>query len=132
MAEMVKSVPKILIVDDEPFQRRLMRETLAIHPTLSFMEATDGVQALDLVRANPPDLMLLDVQLPHMDGLAVCRTIKHDPTLKAIYITLVSALSKPEDIAKGREAGADDFLPKPFEEQALWNAVTKALHIEAR
>lgn len=107
-----------------------MRETLAIHSSLSFAEAANGRQALDLAQTIRPDLVLLDVMIPLVDGLSVCRTIKNNPTLKSIYVVLVTALNETKDIINGADAGADDFLPKPFEEDVLLDTVTKALHID--
>ena len=125
---MTNIVPLILIVDDEPIMRLLVRETLASHPLLSFLEAEDGEQALELVSATLPDLILLDVMLPKLDGIAVCKIIKNDPNMKPIYIALVTALDTPEYFIYGVSAGADDYLTKPFEEADLWQVVTRALH----
>jgi CheY-like chemotaxis protein len=123
-------VPLILIVDDEPIIRLLMREILASHPLLSFVEAEDGEQALDLVSATSPDLILLDVMLPKLDGIAVCKIIKNAPEMKPTYIVMVTALDKPQDFVDAVLAGADDYLTKPFEEAELWTVVTRALHID--
>jgi DNA-binding response OmpR family regulator len=123
-------VPLILIVDDEPIIRLLMREILASHPSLSFVEAEDGDQALDLMSASSPDLILLDVMLPKLDGIAVCKIVKHSPGMKPTYIALVTALDRPEHFIDAITAGADDYLIKPFEEGELWAVVTRALHID--
>jgi DNA-binding response OmpR family regulator len=123
-------VALILIVDDDPTLRLLMRETLASHPLLSFVEAEDGEQALDLAGTAPPDLILLDVMLPKLDGISVCKIIKHAPEMKPTYIALVTALDTPEFFINGVLAGADDYLTKPFDEAELWAVVTRALHID--
>jgi CheY-like chemotaxis protein len=83
-------VPNILIVDDEPLQRILMRETLAEDPLLSFVEAATGAEALAQIRVESPDLILLDVMMPDMSGFEVCRKIKGDPALRAIPVILVT------------------------------------------
>jgi CheY-like chemotaxis protein len=127
---MMNIVPLILIVDDEPIMRLLMREILESHPSLSFVEAEDGEQALELVSATLPDLILLDVMLPKLDGIAVCKTIKNAPDVKPPYVALVTALDTPEFFIYGVSAGADDYLTKPFEEADLWEVVTRALHID--
>ena len=122
-------MPTILIVDDELIIRILIREILAIHPLLSFFEAEDGQQALDLVGTHPPDLILLDATMPKLDGAKVCQAIKSNPTLKSTHITLVTALDKDQALVKDASACADDYLAKPFAEKELWEVVTRALHI---
>jgi twitching motility two-component system response regulator PilH len=72
-------MPTILIVDDDATRRLPIRETLSAHPLLSFIEAEDGLQALDLVQAAPPDLILLDVMLPKLNGINVCYALKCAP-----------------------------------------------------
>jgi DNA-binding response OmpR family regulator len=96
---------------------------------LSFVEAEDGGQALDLVSAISPDLILLDVMLPRLDGVSVCKIIKNAPVMKPTYIALVTGLDKPQHFVNGVMAGADDYLNKPFEGTDLWEVVAKALHI---
>ena len=123
-------MPTIMIVDDEPILRILIREILGIHPLLSLIEAEDGEQALDLVRTNPPDLILLDVTMPKMDGAKVCQAIRSNPMLKSMHITLITALDKDQKLVKDAVACADDYLHKPFAEKALWDIVTHTLHID--
>lgn len=120
-------MPHILIVDDEPFQRMLIREMLSNNSDYTFSEAEDGVQAVARAREVPPDLMLLDVMMPHMNGFQVCRTLKTDPELRVIPIILVTALDKIEDRVNGLDAGADDFINKPFEEEELQTRVRDIL-----
>jgi CheY-like chemotaxis protein len=129
IAEMRRLMPIILIVDDDSTIRLLIRETLAVHPLLSFVEAQDGEQALDLATAISPDLILLDVILPKLDGISVCKIIKNAPGMKPTYIALVTGLDKPQHFVNGVMAGADDYLTKPFEETDLWEVVARALHI---
>ncbi len=120
-------MPHILIVDDEPFQRMLIRETLSNNPQYTFSEAEDGVQAVARARHERPDLVLLDVMMPHMNGFQVCRALKTDPELRTIPIILVTALDKIEDRVNGLDAGADDFVNKPFEEEELQTRVRDIL-----
>ena len=120
-------MPRILIVDDEPFQRMLMRETLSNNPQYSFSEAEDGVQAVARAREEHPDLVLLDVMMPHMNGFQVCRAFRRDPQLRTTPIILVTALDKIEDRVNGLDAGADDFINKPFEEDVLQSRVRDIL-----
>lgn len=120
-------MPHILIVDDEPFQRMLIQETLSNNPQYTFSEAEDGVQAVARARHERPDLVLLDVMMPHMNGFQVCRALKTDPELRTIPIILVTALDKIEDRVNGLDAGADDFVNKPFEEEELQTRVRDIL-----
>ncbi len=120
-------MPHILIVDDEPFQRMLIREMLSNNADYLFSEAEDGVQAVARARARHPDLILLDVMMPHMNGFQVCQTLKADPELRGVPIILVTALDKIEDRVNGLDAGADDFINKPFEEEELQTRVREIL-----
>jgi CheY-like chemotaxis protein len=99
----------ILVVDDEPSIRRLLRLTLG--PDHQIGEAADGAEALRLLRASPPDIAILDVAMPVMDGLAVCHAVRTDPSLAQVGIIIVSAYA---DAADARVAGADGHLRKPF------------------
>jgi CheY-like chemotaxis protein len=121
-------MPNVLIADDEPLVRQLVRETLSIDPTLSFLEAANGLVALESARAARPDLIILDIMMPKMDGLQVCRLLKADPALCTVPVILVTAYAMSRNEAAGRDAGADAFVPKPFEEKELLDAVSRALH----
>jgi DNA-binding response OmpR family regulator len=105
----------------------LIRETLSNNPQYTFSEAEDGVQAVARARDEHPDLMLLDVMMPHMNGFQVCRALKTDLELRTIPIILVTALDKIEDRVNGLDAGADDFINKPFEEEELQTRVRDIL-----
>jgi two-component system, sensor histidine kinase and response regulator len=124
-------MPHILIVDDEPYQRMLIRETLAGDPSFTFREADDGVQALQEVKRQRPDVILLDVMMPKMGGFEVCQTLKADSAYQAIPIILVTALGQLQDKITGLDSGADDFVNKPFEESELQARVRSALRIKA-
>src|SRR5690348_11846207 len=103
----------ILIVDDEMYQRKLIRETLASDPGYTFTEAGDGLQALGLIENGlRPDLIMLDVMMPQMDGFHVCSALKRDPRYQAVPIILVTALGNVNDKVAGLDAGADDFVNK--------------------
>jgi signal transduction histidine kinase len=128
-------MPLVLIVDDESYQRTLIRETLSADSTLTFIEASNGRQGLEHVFNTPPDVILLDVMMPSMNGFQVCQKIKSDPKYRAIPIILVTAMGRVEDKVAGLDAGADDFVNKPFEESELQARVrsslrSKALHDE--
>src|SRR6185503_18133281 len=120
---------KILIVDDEPIIRDIMEALLLLHGYDLFF-ATHGLEALDQVAGLNPDLILLDVMMPGMSGLEVCRRLKRDETQRHIPIILVTALSGVEELSQGIEAGADDFLHKPFDNRELLARVRSMLRIK--
>jgi CheY-like chemotaxis protein len=120
-------MPHILIADDEPLQRLLIRETLAEDTSLTFVEAINGLQALEQARAAHPELIILDAMMPKMDGFQACKLIKGDPDLQTIPVIMVTALYKAEDRAYGQEVGADGFVSKPFEADDLIAAVHNIL-----
>ncbi len=103
--------PRLLLVDDEPANLQVLRHVLQEEYRLLF--ATDGVRALDIVRRQRPDLVLLDVMMPAMDGYAVCEAIKADPAIAEIPVIFVSALGEAGHEARGFEAGAVDYITKP-------------------
>src|SRR5438876_786656 len=104
----------ILVVDDEPANRELMVALLEPQG-YAVLTAEDGQEALDLFANHPPDLVLLDVMMPRLDGVEVCRRLKNNPETRLTPVVLVTALSALDDRVRGLEAGADDFLAKPVE-----------------
>src|SRR6185312_15869837 len=92
--------PRILIVDDNETNRDIIRTRLAIHG-FDLLEAADGEAALESVRHNQPDLVLLDVMMPKLDGIGVCRRLRADPELPFIAIILITARTDSEDVAAG-------------------------------
>lgn len=121
----------ILIVDDEPYNVDYLQQSLS---DLGFRtrEAYGGREALDVVAENPPDLILLDVMMPDMDGITVCRVLKGDPATQLIPIVIMTALDGKEDRIRGIEAGADDFLTKPVDDRELLariNTVLRTKHV---
>jgi DNA-binding response OmpR family regulator len=120
-------MPRVLIVDDELPQRVLVRETLASDPRFTFDEAADGMQALRQARGTRPDLIILDVMMPQMDGFQVCRILKSDPTLRDVPVILLTALGHVEDRATARDLGVYAFINKPFDETELHSKVRSAL-----
>lgn len=105
---------KILVVEDNPMNRELVAITLAASG-YRVLEAEDGFDLLDLVTAERPVLIVMDLQLPHIDGFTLTRQLKNDPQTRAIPILVTSAFSRPEDRTRAVEAGCDDFLTKPLD-----------------
>lgn len=120
-------MPVILIADDERYQRLLLREILASDPSFTFVDADDGRQAVDLARSDRPDLILLDIMMPVMDGFEACRRLKADPGLQAIPVLLISALGPVPDRLNWQATGADGFISKPLEVSELRAKVHSAL-----
>src|SRR5215510_9128309 len=109
---------KILIVDDEPFNVDYLEQELEDLGYIT-VNARNGREALEKVALEAPDLILLDVMMPIMDGLTTCRILKEDDETRLIPIVIMTALDGFEDRLKGIEAGADDFLTKPVNEREL-------------
>ena len=109
---MAEPRPKILVVDDIPSNVHVLSRILKDDYDIYF--ATDGEKALDLVQARMPDLVLLDIMMPGMDGFEVCRRIKSDPATHDIPVIFISAKSEVEDETRGLEVGAIDFITKPI------------------
>ncbi|TGC09118.1 sensor histidine kinase [Methanolobus halotolerans] len=119
---------KILVVDDEVLNVELMRAYLSNeHDVIS---AYNGKDALEKIKTENPDLILLDVMMPEMDGYEVCRVIRHDYQMKFIPIIMVTALTSKDDHNKGIEAGADDFLKKPVGKFELDKKISSLLRIK--
>lgn len=120
----------ILIVDDEPLNVDLLEQELE---DLGYRTepAYGGVEALERVAARHPDLILLDVMMPDLDGITVCRRLKNDPETQLIPIVIMTALDSPEDRIRGIEAGADDFLTKPVDDRELLARIRTALRTKA-
>ena len=117
---------RILIVDDEPFNVDYLEQELECHGFVT-KSAANGLEALERVAAAPPDLVLLDVMMPELDGISVLRMLKQDPETRLIPVVLMTALSAVEDRVRGIEAGADDFLTKPIDDRELLARIRTAL-----
>ncbi|MDQ6670592.1 MAG: response regulator [Chloroflexota bacterium] len=112
----------VLLVDDDPGLRRLIATTLGTDH-FKLLQAVDGEEALRVARQQHPDLVLLDVNMPKLDGFEVCRHLKSEPETSAIKVVILSARGADVDRARGREAGADDYFIKPFSPIQLLNKV---------
>jgi len=123
--------PRVLIVDDDPAARKLARDTLRLSgEEWDIWEADDGRSALNLMRAVKPDVVLLDITMPEVGGLPVCTEIKSDPVLRSTEIVIVSARTERDFIAASMEAGASDYLTKPFQPADLLRRVRRVLGID--
>lgn len=121
----------LLIVDDEPQVRKLL-ETLLQHEGYQTLSAGSGEEALQLVARQPPDLILLDIMMPGMDGYEVATQLKGDETTAGIPIIMLSALSEPSARVSGLESGAEEFISKPIERVELWLRVRNLLRLKVR
>ncbi|MDD4201894.1 MAG: response regulator [Candidatus Omnitrophica bacterium] len=118
---------KILVVDDELDLRKLVAARLS-KAGYDVIEASNGQEGLDLMKKENPDMVLLDLLMPVMDGYAVCRTAKKDETIKNIPIILFAAKLASKTIDKEvKELGAIDFIGKPFEAKELLEKIEKVL-----
>jgi class 3 adenylate cyclase len=125
----VRDPPRILIVDDNENNRAIIGARLG---ALGYAtaEACDGVEALEAVGVEAPDLILLDVTMPRMDGLEACRRLRNDASLGFVPVILVTARSDSKDVVAGLEAGADEYLTKPVDQQALVARVRSMLRVK--
>ena len=105
--------PVVLVVDDNLQNLELLQVYLE-DIDCQTIPAHDGIEALDIIRKNPPDLVLLDVMMPKMSGFEVCKKIKNDPKTADIPVIMVTALNEFRDIERGIDSGTDDFLSKPI------------------
>jgi two-component system, OmpR family, alkaline phosphatase synthesis response regulator PhoP len=122
---------KILIVDDEPHLRMLIQQTLEEleDEGVELLTAADGEQALETIREERPELVLLDVMMPKKNGFDVCRAVKHEDGLGGIYIILLTAKGQEFDRQRGQEVGADTYMTKPFDPDALLEKARSVLGI---
>jgi two-component system cell cycle sensor histidine kinase/response regulator CckA len=117
---------RVLVVEDSPTQAQQLLHLLE-QAGYETHAAADGVAALELARAHPPDLVLTDVVMPRMDGYALCRAIKHDPELHEVPVILLTSLTSPQDVIEGLACGADNFVRKPYESASLLARVERCL-----
>lgn len=110
---------KILIVEDEPHINRLIELVLISGGYYKIRKAYDGQEALDLINQDKPDLILMDVMIPEINGLALCKIIKGNPVLKSIQVIMLTAKKLEEDVLSGFESGAVNYITKPFRNKIL-------------
>jgi two-component system cell cycle response regulator DivK len=116
---------RILLVEDEEDNMQILRDLLASDYEL--VEAGNGEAALAAIAAARPDLVLMDIQLPVMDGYEATRRIKADPALRSIPVIAITSYAMGEDERRARAAGCDDFVPKPYSPRDLLAKVRRCL-----
>jgi CheY-like chemotaxis protein len=107
-------MPAVLIVDDDPFIRKLVATTLEDVAGFDLREAGDGREALEVAGDTPPELVFLDIDMPEIDGIEACRRLRADPETAGATIVMLTAAAGGEAQREAEEAGADLFLTKPF------------------
>ena len=115
---------KILVVDDEPNVRKLLRTLLK---DFTVVEAEDGEKAVEIAGAEKPDLILMDIMMPKMDGYSSCYALKREPATRSIPIIILTALDLKLNLQLGKEIGADGYITKPFNSQDLLDNIAQVL-----
>ncbi|TFG29871.1 response regulator [Candidatus Thorarchaeota archaeon] len=127
---MSSNTKKILVVDDEELTTELAKTFLEKHG-FAVIIAGDGESAIELAQSEKPDLILLDVMLPTIDGFTVCKKLKEDTSFKNTPILMFTAKGLSSDIEKGEQVGADEYIVKPFSGKALVATIKKHLNINS-
>ena len=126
---MTKNMPRILCVDDEPFNLDLLKAML-FPRGYDVVAAVNGLEALEKIRTERIDICLLDVQMPEMDGFEVCRRIKSDELHGNIPVMMITSFADLENRIRGIEAGAENFISKPFDSTEVLARITMLLHVK--
>jgi DNA-binding response OmpR family regulator len=123
---------KILIVDDESHIRMLIEQTLEEleDEGVEFLTAENGEIAFNIIQKETPQLVFLDVMMPKMNGMEVCRKVKKELQLSNVYIVLLTAKGQELDRQKGREVGADVYMTKPFDPEAILSKAREVLRLQ--
>ena len=129
LSRILERSPRILIVDDDWLNRDLLKAYLTSSGA-DIITAADGQEALEHALANPPDLILADIQMPRMDGLTLCQELKSTPATRFVPVVIVTALDSEEEKLKAIEVGADDFVSKPYNAVILLTRVRSLLRIK--
>lgn len=120
---------KILIAEDHPDSRQVLEELMGIfrNEDVRVFTARDGIEAYHIAKRERPNVMLLDIMMPGMDGFEVCSKLKESPATSAIYIVMITAKSEYEDRMRATLVGADDFITKPYDAVRLLQRVQQVL-----
>jgi two-component system alkaline phosphatase synthesis response regulator PhoP len=121
--------PVVIVVDDNQQNLELLQAYLEDMDCVT-VPANDGLEALEIISKNPPDLVLLDIMMPKMSGFEVCKRIKNDPQTSNIPVIMVTALNEFGDIERGVDSGTDDFLSKPVNKLELITRVKTMLKLK--
>jgi len=119
-------MPKILVVEDEPENQLAIQVILTVEG-FEVVSVEDGRLALQTAKEQRPDLILLDVMMPEINGFEVLAQLRHDEATKDIPVIMLTALAQRSDVAKAVEAGVDDYVAKPFEPDDLIERIRKAI-----
>ncbi|HSW64151.1 MAG TPA: response regulator [Dissulfurispiraceae bacterium] len=124
-------MPKVLIVEDEPLIRLLLEQTLEGLEThgVEVLAAENGIDAVEKIKAERPELVLLDVMMPKMNGFEVCSIVKQQLHMKDVYIIMLTAKGQEQDKQKAIEAGTDEYITKPFSIVEVADRVKALLNI---
>lgn len=122
---------RILIVDDEEMIRELIHVTLSQDPRFEVFQARSGEQAVEAAGRVDPDLVLLDVRMPGIDGVEACARIRAEHGAERPTIIMITALGEDDDIQRARDAGADDYFIKPFSPRAMLSRVYELFDLAA-
>jgi len=118
----------ILLIEDDPDIQKMVRLSLKFQGGHQVSVASDGREGLEKAIAEHPDLILLDVMMPEMDGYETCRRLKAEPATREIPVVFLSARAQQSEIEKGRELGAVGYLVKPFDPMTLSDQLSAILH----
>ena len=123
---------KLLIVDDEAHIRMLIGQTLEEleDEGVNFFTAENGEQALEIIQSEKPQLVFLDVMMPKMNGMEVCRRVKKELGLNEVFIVLLTAKGQELDRQKGQEVGADVYMTKPFDPEKILEKAREVLQLQ--
>ncbi|MDX1435776.1 MAG: response regulator [Anaerolineales bacterium] len=120
---------KILIVDNQAYVRLLVEQSLQDleDEGVELLMAEDGEEALEVVRSKKPDLMILDIMMPKIDGFEVCDRVKHQMGMGDVFVIILTARGMDVDHQRGREVGADEYMTKPFDPVTLLDTARQVL-----
>jgi len=124
---------KLLIVDDEAHIRMLLEQTLEEleDKGVSFFSAENGEEALEIIQTENPQLVFLDVMMPKMNGMEVCRRVKKELALDKVFIVLLTAKGQELDRQRGQEVGADLYMTKPFDPEMILKKAKEVLGLQS-